>query len=96
MWAKEAWKEHDMTEIEKKPQKRRGHYRLTKSGKRIWVHEHIIVRKKEFPSAEKEPTVVFKTDEFGVTHIIDLEKEGSVEKYFRNGLGDDDIDKFGE
>ena len=61
-----------MTEIEKKPQKRRGHYRLTKSGKRIWVHEHIVVRKKEFPSAEKEPTVVFKTDEFGVTHIIDL------------------------
>ena len=96
MWSKEAWKEHYMTEIEKKPQKRRGHYRLTKSGKRIWVNEHIIVGKKEFPSDEKEPTVEFKTDEFGVTHSIDLEKEGSVERYFKSRLEDDDIDKFGE
>ena len=96
MWSKGARKEHDMIEIEKKPQKRRGHYRLTKSGKRIWVNEHIIVGKKEFPSDEKEPTVEFKTDEFGVTHVVDTEKEGSVERYFKSRLEDDDIDRFGE
>ena len=45
---------------------------------------------------KKEPSVTFFTDEFGVTHIIDTEKEGSVERYLKNKIEDDDIDKFGE
>ncbi len=61
MWSKEAWKEHDMIDKEK-----------------------------------KEPSVTFFTDEFGVTHIVDVEKEGSVERYLKSKLEDDDIDKFGE
>tara|TARA_R100000426_G_C4734008_1_gene76900 strand:- start:123 stop:311 length:189 start_codon:yes stop_codon:yes gene_type:complete len=62
MWSKEAWKEHDMIDKEK-----------------------------------KEPTVTYFTDEFGVTHIIDLEKkEDGVERYLKKKIDDDDIDKFGE
>ena len=47
---------------------------------------------------KKEPSVTadFSSDEFGVTHIVDTEKEGSVERYFKSKFEDDDIDKFGE
>ena len=47
---------------------------------------------------EKEkPSITFLMDEFGVNHIIDLEKEGSVEKYLRKKYNDDELtDAFGE
>ena len=59
--------------------------------KDLWKEHDMIDKEK------KEPSVTFIMDEFGVTHIIDAEKEGGVEGYLKKYYSDDKLtDTFGE
>ena len=58
------------------------------------IEHDMIDKEKKEPSVNEHLSL--RMNEFGVTHIVDTEKEGSVERYFKSKLEDDDIDKFGE